>query len=70
MNIHGYEDSEISMDIHGYPPKNGLNMDMDMDAIFHLHGNPVSPSLRMSANLIRRLGGQKTINIGIAFCTS
>ena len=29
----------ISMDIHGYPPKNGL--DMDMDAIFHLHGKPV-----------------------------
>ena len=40
MYIHGYEDSEISMDIHGYPPKNGLDMDMDMDAIFHLHGKP------------------------------
>ena len=36
MDIHGYEDSEIFMDIHGYPPKNGL----DMDAIFHLHGKP------------------------------
>ena len=36
MDIHGYEDSEISMDIHGYLPKNG----MDMDAIFHLHGKP------------------------------
>ena len=40
MYIHGYEDSEISMDIHGYLPKNGLEMDMDMDAIFHLHGKP------------------------------
>ena len=45
MDIHGYEDSEISMDIHGYPPKNGLDMDMDMDAIFHLHGKPVKHNL-------------------------
>ena len=26
------------VDIHGYPPKDGL----DMDAIFHLHGKPES----------------------------
>ena len=28
------------MDIHGYPCKNGMDMDMDMDGIFHLHGKP------------------------------
>ena len=28
------------MDIHGYPAKNGL----DMDAIFHLHGKPAYTS--------------------------
>ena len=35
-----FRNLSISMDIHGYPPKNGLDMDMDMDAIFHLHGKP------------------------------
>ena len=24
------------------PPKDGLDMDMDIDAIFHLHGKPES----------------------------
>ena len=26
--------------IHEYPCKNGMDMDMDMDGIFHLHGKP------------------------------
>ena len=34
------------MDIHGYPPKNGIYMDMDMDAIFHLHGKPEFKTLK------------------------
>ena len=29
-------DMDISMDIH----EKSVDMDMDMDAIFHIHGNP------------------------------
>ena len=28
------------MDIHGYPHKIVLDIDMDMDVIIHLHGKP------------------------------
>ena len=28
------------MDIHGYPRKNDIHMDMDMDRIFLIHGKP------------------------------
>ena len=36
------------MDIHGYPQKIVLDMDMDMDAIIHLHGKPVNFPLKNS----------------------
>ena len=36
-------DMDISMDIH--EKSVDMDMDMDMDVIFHIHGNPVSPSL-------------------------
>ena len=49
MDIHGYQFKYISMDIHGYPRKNGMDMDMDMDGIFHLHGKPtIKPGLLLN----------------------
>ena len=33
---------DISMDIH----EKSVDMDMDMDAIFHIHGNPAYPPAR------------------------
>jgi len=34
---------DISMDIH----EKSVDMDMDMDVIFHIHGNPVKYRLRV-----------------------
>ena len=40
-----FRNLSISMDIHGYPAKDGLDMDMDMYAIFHLHGQAWNSSI-------------------------
>ena len=36
MDIHGYPWIWISMDIH----RKSVDMDMNMDVKFHIHGNP------------------------------
>ena len=41
MDIHGYPGNWIFMNIHEYPRKNDMDMDMDMNRIFLIHGKPV-----------------------------
>ena len=52
---------DISMDIH----EKSVDMDMDMDAIFHIHGNPVYlvPFLgySMSKNVVTLKSGSEVI---------
>jgi len=47
-------DVDISMDIH----EKSVDMNMDMDVIFHIHGNPGKPSVEQ----IKSVRGQLSLS--------